>query len=408
MAGWLRLRDRLRATRQTQEQTDTPHRPEGELLWCHATSQPHISMALRLADRLGQAKPDLHVLLTTAPDLPAPDLQQSGVFYAQLPEESSEATRSFLAHWSPDLCAWTGGDLRPVLLAEAQKQGVPLTLLDADRARLSPPGWRLLPGGPKQTLQRFDHIMARDRATESHLRRRIGLRDATITVTGRLQDISKPLPYNESDREELAALLLGRPVWLAAKLQPEEAATVLAAHQAVIRFSHRALLILAPDQVGDEAALQPFIEAAREAGLRCLRWSEGRLPDEITQVILADTPGEMGLWYRVAPICFMGSSLTSGTHGSDPNEPAAHGSAILYGPNIRNHLDPYSKYAEAGAARIVRDSDTLAAAVQQLIPPDKAAAMAHAAWDIATQGAEVLDQMVEILTDALDRQEAAQ
>ena len=412
MAGWLRLTDGLGASRPAPDRVADPRRPEGELLWCHAISQPHVSMVLRLADRLGQAKPDLHVLLTTQPGLAAPDLERSGILHAELPEESAEAARGFLSRWSPDLCAWTGGDLRPVLLGEAHKRGVPLHLLDADRARLSPPGWRLLPGGPKQVLQRFAHIMARDSATDSHLRRKLGLRDAKITVTGRLQDVSKPLPYNESDREELAAILLGRPVWLAAKLHPDEAETVLAAHQAVIRFSHRAILILAPDEIRDEtrdeAATEPFLDAARGAGMRCLRWSEGRLPNEITQVILADTPGELGLWYRVAPICFMGSSLSTQTHGSDPNEPAAHGSAILYGPNIRSHLEAYSKYAEAGAARIVRDADTLAVAVQQLIPPDKAASMAHAAWDIATEGAEVLDQMVEILGNALDRQEAAQ
>ena len=110
----------------------------------------------------------------------------------------------------------------------------------------------------------------------------------------------------------------------------------------------------------------------------------------------------MGLWYRVAPITFMGSSLEAGQWGRDPNEPAAHGSAILYGPNVRRYLSGYSRFAEAGAARIVRDADTLAAAVQRLIPPDQSAAMAHAAWDVASQSAGVTDKILDLVQDTLD------
>ena len=114
----------------------------------------------------------------------------------------------------------------------------------------------------------------------------------------------------------------------------------------------------------------------------------------------------MGLWYRLAPVSFMGSSLVSGQYGRDPDAPAAHGSAILYGPNVARYLQRYARYAEAGAARIVRDSDTLAAEVQALLPPDRAAAMAEAAWEVATRGAEVSDLVVDMVLDALDRRGA--
>ena len=127
-----------------------------------------------------------------------------------------------------------------------------------------------------------------------------------------------------------------------------------------------------------------------------------QLPDETTQVILADTAGELGLWYRIAPITFMGGSLCEGAHGSDPNEPAAHGSAIIHGPNVRAYQPAYSRFAEAGAARGVRDADTLAQAVQSIIPPDRSAAMAHAAWDVATQGAAMMDRLVALVGETLD------
>lgn len=245
-------------------------------------------------------------------------------------------------------------------------------------------------------------IMASSSNAERFIRR-LGVKDVEMTVTGPLLEGATPLNYNESDRELLATLLRGRPVWLAAHLQPEELDTVLKANRAISRISHRNLLILSPD---DPAKVQDFRAAVEDANLRYVTWSEGELPEETTQVILADTPDELGLWYRLAPISFMGNSLAASFHGSDPNEPAAHGSAILYGPSIRRYLNTYSRFAEAGAARIVRDPTTLAAAVQRLMAADQSAAMAHAAWDVSSRSAEVTDRLMDLIQDTLDVLEA--
>ena len=85
-----------------------------------------------------------------------------------------------------------------------------------------------------------------------------------------------------------------------------------------------------------------------------------------------------------------------------PPQPAALGSAILYGPNIGRHLHAYSRLAEAGAARIVRDTDTLTTALKQLVAPDRAAAMSLAAWEIVSEGAQVSDRIMDLIQDALD------
>lgn len=385
--------------RTVQQAPPPPPRPGAELVWYHATTAAHAELAPQLAERLVRVRPDLRVLLTGTPEALAHAGRSEGVIVCPSPGDDSTAAREFLAHWRPDLCIWTAGALKPVLLAAAARHGVPLLLADADEAQLSGVGWRFMPGATRAALRRFRLIMARTPETESALRRRMGLRDAAISVTGPLRLVSRPLPCNRSDHEELAGLLRARPVWLAAHLHPGEAAIVLEANAGIARASHRTLLVMAPERPGQSG---PFHDALRASGLRYLTWSEGGLPDETTQAILADTAGELGLWYRVAPISFLGGSLMPGVGGSDPNEPAAHGSAILHGPNIRAHLASYARYAEAGAARIVRDAPTLAAAVQRLIPPDQAAAMAHAGWDVATQGAVVMDRLVDAVLSALD------
>ncbi len=376
-----------------------PPRPEGEIVWYHAATPAHAELAEEFCERLTQARPGLHVLLTGAPEVLARCPPSPGVLACPLPNDDGAGAQSFLGHWRPDICIWTAGRVRPVLLAAAHKRGVPLYLVDADETHLPGKGWRFIPSATRTALRRFGLIMARNAAAEAALRRLLSWRDADIAVTGPLRVASKPLPFDQGDHEELSALLRARPVWLAAHLHPEEAATVVQANAEVMRVSHRALLIVAPENPGDSG---PFHDALKAGNLRYVACSEGTLPDETTQAILADTDGELGLWYRLAPIAFMGGSLLPGGRGSDPDEPAAHGSAILYGPNIRDHVAAYASYAEAGAARIVRDAATLAGAVRRTIPPDQSARMAHAAWDVATRNAAVMDRLVDIVLTALD------
>ena len=105
----------------------------------------------------------------------------------------------------------------------------------------------------------------------------------------------------------------------------------------------------------------------------------------------------------MAPLAFLGGSLTAGHGGNDPFEAAALGTAILYGPNVGQHLAAYSLLVEAGAARIVRDADSLTSAVSNLIAPDQAAAMAHAGWDAVTAGAALVDSVIAEIVERLDR-----
>ena len=140
----------------------------------------------------------------------------------------------------------------------------------------------------------------------------------------------------------------------------------------------------------------------KEDGLRNSRWDDGEMPDDNCQVLLASAQDELGLWYRLAPLSFLGSSLASGQHGLDPLQATGLGTAILYGPNVRNHMPSYTRLAAAGAARIVNDTGALGVAVAQLISPDHAASMAMSGWDVVSQGADVTDRITELVTTALD------
>ncbi|MFD0859627.1 3-deoxy-D-manno-octulosonic acid transferase [Roseovarius aquimarinus] len=380
-------------------------RPQGAVIWGHATSLEHANALVQLTERLatqrGEASREgqgLHLLLTTGPGVQFPSHPRALSCHQTLGADNPASAAAFLAHWRPDICLWTGGDLMPALLTSADDAGVPLILVDAETSMLERPGWRWLPDVTPALLTRFRHILARSDGAARHLRR-LGVPEEKLRVTGLFQEGAIALPYSEPLRDEMATSLRGRPIWLAAMVRHSELEMILDAHRQASRLAHRLFLIVAPDDLDETEA---FRDTLRRGNWRHVVWSQGGMPSEATQVLLADTPGEMGLWYRLATIAFMGCSLLPGMGGSDPNEPAAHGTAIVYGPNVARYLPNYKRYAGAGGARIVRDAGTLAAALAHLIAADRSATMAHAAWEVATAGAEVTDHILDLLQDMLD------
>ncbi|WP_370282649.1 3-deoxy-D-manno-octulosonic acid transferase [Pseudooceanicola sp.] len=373
-------------------------RPAGSIVWVHAASQGAMAGLLQLAIRLERDHPGAHVLLTRGGDAERPARVPGNVVQADLPPENIPAAEAFLDHWRPNLALWSNGHLRPALLTCAGKRDFHLILVDAEETALEEARWRWLPDMSRGVIDQFHLAFART-ANAARRLTRLGMAPERIDITGPLQQAGQALNCNEEERAEVAATIAGRPVWLAAMVKPGELDLVLRAHRLASRSTHRLFLVLVPD---DEAQGPDYARAAREAGFRVAIWSEGEVPGEATQILLADTRGDMGLWYRLSPIAFMASSLFPEHGGSDPYEPAALGSAVLSGPETGRYAAAYTRLAEGGAARIVRDAETLAAAVSRLTAPDQAAAMAHAAWMLATEGAEATDRLLTLMGRALD------
>lgn len=358
-------------------------------------------MARDIAAKLRAQRPGVGAVLTLSGDAGGPPGadDRGGIDWTEdLGPDHPETAAAFLTHWRPDLGVWIGGRLLPNVIAQARRQALPLILTDAETGDLPASGrWR---GSlTRESLTAFDQVFAPDEDAVARLGA-LGVASGRITRGSPLMISGTPLPVNEDAIAEVTDLLAGRPVWLAAHLHPDEAGEVLAAQASAVRLSHRLLLVATPSRPDGAARL---IERARAMGLRTADWDAGEAPDDLTQVLVAPGGRHMGLWYRVAPVAFMGSSLVPGQGGRDPFDAAAMGSAVLYGPNVRDHLSAYSRLASAGAARIVKDAAGLSAGVMQTIAPDRAASMALAGWEIVSEGAGGTDQLIDAIQDRLDR-----
>ena len=382
---------------------ERPARPKGSLLWLHIGPDTAPSSLAQLARIIKRERKDARLLVTVEnealdeasgfPDGTATDI---------LPPDRLPDLLPFLDHWAPDLAVLTGSNLRPALITTLHEREVPVILADIRFSARHAKEWRWRRGMVRSLLGRFTQILTRDSESVERLEKLGGV-GLSIKVAGRIEETTDPLPCTEAERAVLAEMRGARPVWLAMACPVAEEEAVIAAHQHAMRQAHRMLLILVPADPSRATALAERI--GRQGWTAAVRSREEE-PEPDVQVFVADTEGELGLWYRLAPVTFMGGTLSPGGSGRNPFEPAALGSAILHGPNRGPYPDAYARLAEARATRKVDDPDALAVAVDELIAPDKAATLAHNAWAASSGGAEVAERVAQCILATLDTRTA--
>ena len=375
---------------------DRPARPAGRLIWLHAPGAEVARSMLELARRL--IEEDGHPVLLTCPvDLPP----RPGLLVQPPPVDTPAEVRGFLDHWQPEIAILSEGELRPALLHDAITRNLPL-LMVAARNPCFPrenDGW--FPGLMRGLLGHFQTIFTLDEAAARAFRK-AGASSSAVEVTGKMEEESAALPCLEAERDALAQQFATRPVWLAVALPEAEETAVMAAHRAALRLAHRLLLIVVPQDPARAEGLAQRMEA--EEGWAVALRSADQEPDTETEVYIADNASEYGLWYRLAPIAFMGGSLAGNGCARDPLEAAALGSAILYGPRPGAYGTTFGRLGAARAARAVGSQADLAEALGDLLSPDRAARLAQAAWAVASDGAEVTDRVVALIRHVMDGQ----
>lgn len=363
-------------------------RPPGPLLWLHAASVGESLSALPLIAALRGARPGLSVLVTsgtvTSARLlatriggPTAEPDSSGAMPASpwlvhqvAPLDVPGWTTRFLDHWRPDAAVFVESEIWPAMLAALRERQVPAALVNARLSARSAARWGWAPAAAREALGTFRVILAQ---TSADAERLSALAGHSVTSPGNLKNAAPPLPANAEELSRLDALLGDRPVWIAGSTHPGEEERVLAAH-AIARASRPdLLLILAPRHPERGAAVAAL---AAEAGLAAPRRSLGQDPSG--PVWVADTLGELGLWYRLARGAFLGGSLIP-HGGQNPLEPARLGRPVAFGPHTANFSEATASLLAAGAATRVADEAALAAWVENLISDEQWAAKAGAA-----------------------------
>ena len=370
------------------------------MIWAHCGDAACVASTQSLVARLAQESEGSEILVTAEKDVLAMfDPFPKGVETSALPADTPSRTRAFLEDWNPGYLIWNGGALRPNLLRNVQRFHVGATLINTTVSGILENGSRWRPRAARTAVQAFERILSSDGATATRLRRG-GVPADRVQATGPIQEDPLPREHNPHEFTVMAEAVGSRPIWFASNVNSSEVKDMAAAQLIASRKSHRMMMVLTPNKIesGTEVAA-----TLREAGLQVGLRSNGDDPMPEMQVYVADLPDELGLWYRIAPLTFIGGTLGGGDVAS-PLDPIILGSAVVNGTHKAPHQAQFDRLATVQANREVRSVGELGIAIATLSAPEQCARMSLAGWEEITRTADIVNSLIG---HAVDRAELA-
>ncbi|MBT3558134.1 MAG: 3-deoxy-D-manno-octulosonic acid transferase [Rhodospirillales bacterium] len=339
-------------------------RPAGKVVWFHGASVGEALAALSVIEGILAERADTWVLLTTG------TVTSAKILEARLPERTIHQfapldrptwVKAFLNHWQPDAAVWVESEFWPNTLWAIHDRGIPLILLNGRVSLRSFRRWLRVPAIARGLLSCFNLCLAQSDEDAQRLQT-LGAR--TVKNTGNIKLGAPPLPYDCNQLDQLQTIIGDRPRWLLSSTHAGEEAMAGTIHAFLSQTIPNLLTIIVPrhpdrgDAISDMLRQQGLIVAQRSA-------HQAVAPD--TQIYVADTIGELGLFYRLCQIVFMGKSLVSPGGGQNPFEAARIGCAVIFGPQMSNFVELSATMLAAKAATQVANADELGKLVEQQI-----------------------------------------
>jgi 3-deoxy-D-manno-octulosonic-acid transferase len=341
-------------------------RPHGPLVWVHGASVGEVLAAAALIERLRGL--NLRILLTSGTVTSAAIVAKrfpADIIHQYVPYDSPRYVARFLDHWKPSLALFIESDLWPNLILSSAARRLPMVLINGRMSPRSFPRWRRVSNTISALLGRFEVCLAQ---SDTDAERFSALGSRNVVTTGNLKlDVPAP-PADHAKLEKLMSVTRDRPVIVAASTHPGEEEILIETHKTLAGFFPGLLSVIVPRHPARGPAVAGLVKAS---GLRVHLRSLEELPTATSDIYVADTMGELGLFYRFAPIVFMGGSLVP-HGGQNPIEAIKLGAAIVHGPHVFNFADVYEALDKAGGARIADAQEMLVKQLGQLLADPKA------------------------------------
>lgn len=337
-------------------------RPSGSLVWIHAASIGEAVSVLPLLRLILDGNPALHALMTTgtvtssellASKLPPRTLHQF------IPVDTLWPVQRFLEHWKPDLALFVESELWPNLIGETARRSCPIILLNARMSDRSLKKWQRFSSLARQMLSCFTLVLAQSAEDRERLEM---LGAQNVRYLGNLKFDAPPLPADPKETGKLLSRIGKRPLWLAASTHEGEEALAADVHHTLKNTYKNALTIIVPRHPERGRIIA---EICRQKGLNVMLRTKGETIQDATDIYIADTIGELGLFYRLSSIAFLGGSLVP-HGGQNPLEAARLECAIIAGPHTHNFTRIYEELIQTSAALRIHSKSELETILQRL------------------------------------------
>lgn len=373
-------------------------RPSGKLLWIHSASNGEILSILPMVPILLAKKPDWNILMTAGTrsardsfDKQAANFPPGRVIHQFIPVDHPSWVHKFMNHWHPDAVIWMESELWPNLLHAIRKRNLPAVLLNARMRPNTVKRWRSLTSAVREMLSTFCtvFVMAKNFAP---IYQEFGARQ--IEYFGNLKIDKPPLAVDTAALQELKTMIGNRPCISAIATHPTDEALFAETYQK-LKAEHPTLLGLIalkhPSRGEDVRA-----ELAT-MGLNVSLRSTGDAITPETAIYIADTFGEMGLWYNLAPFGLIGGSVFP-FGGQNPYEGIHFGFVAIYGPYMFNFPDTTAILEENDISVLIDDKSKLYEAMKYLLDhPDVLSRKQETAKRVATESTHIIEPTADYI-----------
>lgn len=341
-------------------------RPDGPLLWVHVASVGEAQSVLPIISLFLEQVPEASVLVTSITRNSATLLETRlppRAFHQYLPVDRPAWVRRFMLHWKPDLVLWAESELWPAILAEIRKRHLPAALLNARLSPKSFANWSRAPKFIESILSTFTVILTQTDLDNDYF---TALGARSVVTVGNIKFAAPPLPVQPNDLIALTNAIGARPVWVYASSHAGEEELAVKTHVTLQNHFPDLLTIIVPRHPERRTEISRQMNAIGQDAV--FRGNGKQLPTSGTQVYIADTLGELGLFYSVAPVACIGRSFSNdGGGGHNPLEAGLLNCAVLHGPHIQNLAEIYTEMDESGAALRISAPEDLASVLMELL-----------------------------------------
>lgn len=345
-------------------------RPSGDIIWLHAVSIGEANSAFVIIDELVKNNKKLHILLTTTTTSSAKIIEQrsknySGqVIHQFLPIDSLYCVRSFLDFWQPKKAIFVESEIWPNFVYESKRIGIKIFLLNA---RISEKSFKLWLKAKKifffKIFDNFDKIFAQSSNDQEKFQK---LTKNKVLFLGNLKSQSADLEFDKKELAKLEKNVKDKTIFLCASTHPGEEEIILECHNELKQKINNLLTIIVPRHPKRSEDISQLLK-----NINFAKRSNNHKITNNTEIYLADTLNELGIFYSLANFAVIGGSLVDDIGGHNPFEAIRLNCAVISGDKTHNFKDVYQQLEQTNSCIITKSKPELIAEVQKLIESKK-------------------------------------
>lgn len=272
-----------------------------------------------------------------------------------LPADQRYLVADFYQKYQPKLLILVETELWPNLIDQAQQFKVPCILVNARLSEKSAKGYAKVPSLTRPMLQKLDQLLAQDIATQQRFID-LGMPQDKTQVLGSIKfDISAPEQFiHKAQQLQQDWNLANRKIITIASTHAPEEEKLFLAFKTYLEQYPDWLLIVVPRH---PERFDEVFAAAQSLNLTTQRRSLEQAIESDTQVYLADSMGEMWLWYALSQACFVGGSLNEPGGGHNILEAMVLDVPTVIGPHYFNFQAIVDEFLQADALKVGQTVD---------------------------------------------------